>query len=179
MGGKTGFAVVPSNANVAAARLLTLRLRTEGRCGCCISRNGTHSWIFATEPPTRRVETAARAAPTAVNGELDNPRPESQHAREVDAWIRRSGIGSQRSSRGQDTRRSGHGSRALFAPRPAVRVGSRRPTRSAVRPMPPSAGRTRDRGALPEQPRRQSHWRQDGPSHETLQIGFVCCLGAH
>jgi hypothetical protein len=33
----------------------------------------------------RRIETAAKDAPETVNGELDNPRPESQHAREVDA----------------------------------------------------------------------------------------------
>jgi hypothetical protein len=33
----------------------------------------------------RRIETTARDAPESVNGELDNPRPESQYAREVDA----------------------------------------------------------------------------------------------
>lgn len=33
----------------------------------------------------RHIETAAQNAPETVNGELDNPRPESQHAREVDA----------------------------------------------------------------------------------------------
>jgi hypothetical protein len=33
----------------------------------------------------RRIESAAKDAPETVNGELDNPRPESQHAREVDA----------------------------------------------------------------------------------------------
>ena len=33
----------------------------------------------------RRIETAAQKAPETVNGELDNPRPESPHVREVDA----------------------------------------------------------------------------------------------
>jgi hypothetical protein len=33
----------------------------------------------------RRIETAAQKAPETVNRELDNPGPESQHAREVDA----------------------------------------------------------------------------------------------
>ena len=33
----------------------------------------------------RRIETAAKDAPETVNGELDNPRPESLHVSEVDA----------------------------------------------------------------------------------------------
>ena len=33
----------------------------------------------------RRIEITSKDAPETVNGELDNPRPESQHAREVDA----------------------------------------------------------------------------------------------
>ena len=33
----------------------------------------------------RRIETAAKDAPETVNGELDNPRPESVHVSEVDA----------------------------------------------------------------------------------------------
>lgn len=33
----------------------------------------------------RRIETAAQKAPESVNGELDNPRPESLHVSEVDA----------------------------------------------------------------------------------------------
>ncbi len=33
----------------------------------------------------RRIETAAKDAPETVNGELDNPRPESLHVNEVDA----------------------------------------------------------------------------------------------
>jgi hypothetical protein len=33
----------------------------------------------------RRIETAAQNAPETVNGELDNPRPESLHVSEVDA----------------------------------------------------------------------------------------------
>jgi hypothetical protein len=33
----------------------------------------------------RRIETAAKDAPESVNGELDNPRPESPHVHEVDA----------------------------------------------------------------------------------------------
>jgi hypothetical protein len=33
----------------------------------------------------RRIETADDNAPESVNRELDNPRPERQHAREVDA----------------------------------------------------------------------------------------------
>jgi hypothetical protein len=33
----------------------------------------------------RRIETAAKDAPESVNRELDNPRPESPHVREVDA----------------------------------------------------------------------------------------------
>ena len=33
----------------------------------------------------RRIETAAKDAPAAVNRELDNPRPESLHVSEVDA----------------------------------------------------------------------------------------------
>jgi hypothetical protein len=33
----------------------------------------------------RRIETAANDAPESVNGELDHPRPESQHTRAVDA----------------------------------------------------------------------------------------------
>jgi len=33
----------------------------------------------------RRIEIAAKDAPETVNGELDNPRPESPHVSEVDA----------------------------------------------------------------------------------------------
>jgi hypothetical protein len=33
----------------------------------------------------RRIETTAQNAPETVNGELDNPRPESLHVSEVDA----------------------------------------------------------------------------------------------
>jgi hypothetical protein len=33
----------------------------------------------------RRIEMAAQDAPQSVNGELDNPRPESLHVNEVDA----------------------------------------------------------------------------------------------
>ena len=33
----------------------------------------------------RHIETAAKDAPQSVNGELDNPRPESLHVSEVDA----------------------------------------------------------------------------------------------
>jgi hypothetical protein len=33
----------------------------------------------------RRIETAANNAHESVNGELDNPRPESPHVHEVDA----------------------------------------------------------------------------------------------
>ena len=33
----------------------------------------------------RRIEAAAPSAPESVNGELDNPRPESPHVNEVDA----------------------------------------------------------------------------------------------
>jgi hypothetical protein len=33
----------------------------------------------------RCIESAAKDGPETVNGELDNSRPESQHAREVDA----------------------------------------------------------------------------------------------
>lgn len=34
---------------------------------------------------TRRIETDQPSAPESVNGELDNPRPESPHVNEVDA----------------------------------------------------------------------------------------------
>ena len=33
----------------------------------------------------RRIEAASEDAPESVNGELDNPRPESLHVSEVDA----------------------------------------------------------------------------------------------
>jgi hypothetical protein len=33
----------------------------------------------------RRIETTIKDAPESVNGELDNPRPESLHVNEVDA----------------------------------------------------------------------------------------------
>jgi hypothetical protein len=34
---------------------------------------------------TRRIEAASKDAPETVNGELDNPRPESLHVSEADA----------------------------------------------------------------------------------------------
>jgi hypothetical protein len=43
------------------------------------------STAYARYRRARRIEIAAKDAPETVNGELDNSRQESQHAREVDA----------------------------------------------------------------------------------------------
>lgn len=43
------------------------------------------SVAYARYRRARRIEAAAKDAPETVNGELDNPRPESLHVSEVDA----------------------------------------------------------------------------------------------